>query len=151
MRAGGVSLIGIIVPVLVGGILISGLGFVNNEMIMPVYTARAAFIGMWKWRKKQQRVIFQPAPLWLRGPDNSIANIDLVTPDGKEMIGVQHLQAEPRFQCPRADQGRAGRLGGHRLEAPGEPEVRHRDDAIISQKAERRSVTTSWTGPRTWG
>jgi lipopolysaccharide export system permease protein len=108
MRAGGVSLTGIITPVLVGGILISGLGFLNNEVIMPVYTARAAFIRNVEVEKKQQRVIFQQRRLWLRGPDNSIANIDLVTPDRREMIGVNIYKLNADFSV--RERIKAGRL-----------------------------------------
>jgi lipopolysaccharide export system permease protein len=97
MRAGGVSLVGIITPVLLGGVLISCFGFLNNEMIMPVYTARASHIKNVEVGKKQQRVIFQQRRLWLRGPDNSIANINLVTPDRREMIGINIYKLNPDF------------------------------------------------------
>jgi lipopolysaccharide export system permease protein len=97
MRAGGVSLVGIIAPVLIGGILISGLGFLNNEVIMPVYAARAAHIKNVEVGKKQQRVVFQQRRLWLRGPDNSIANIDLVAPDRREMIGINIYKLNADF------------------------------------------------------
>ncbi len=108
MRAGGLSLINIIAPVLLGGILISGLGFLNNEVFMPVYTARAAYIRNVEVEKKQQRVIFQQRRLWLRGPDNSIANIDLVTPDRREMIGVNIYKLNPDFSV--RERIKAGRL-----------------------------------------
>ena len=97
MRAGGVSLVGIITPVLFGGVLISCLGFLNNEVIMPAYSARAAYIKNVEVGKKQQRVIFQQRRLWLRGPDNSIANINLVTPDRREMIGINIYKLNPDF------------------------------------------------------
>lgn len=97
MRAGGVSLVGIIAPVLIGGIIISGLGFLNNEVIMPVYSVRAAHIKNVEVGKKQQRVVFQQRRLWLRGPDNSIANIDLVTPDRREMIGINIYKLNADF------------------------------------------------------
>jgi lipopolysaccharide export system permease protein len=97
MRAGGVSLIGIISPVLLGGVLISCFGFLNNEMIMPVYAARASHIKNVEVGKKQQRVIFQQRRLWLRGPDNSIANINLVTPDRRAMIGINIYKLNPDF------------------------------------------------------
>ena len=97
MRAGGVSLVSIIAPVLLGGVLISCLGFVNNEVIMPAYAARAAHIKNVEVGKKQQRVIFQQRRLWLRGPDNSIANIALVAPDRSEMIGINIYKLNPDF------------------------------------------------------
>jgi lipopolysaccharide export system permease protein len=136
MRAGGVSLIGVIVPVLVGGILISGLGFVNNEVIMPAYTARAAFIRNVEVEKKQQRVIFQQRRLWLRGPDNSIVNIDLVTPDRKEMIGVNIYKLNPDFSV--RERIKAGRLVWEDTawKLRESQKFVTRDDAIIPQTAD---------------
>ncbi|MEK6744003.1 MAG: LPS export ABC transporter permease LptG [Nitrospirota bacterium] len=97
MRAGGVSLVSIVAPVVFGGILVSCLGFLNNEVIMPAYAARAAHIKNVEVGKKKQRVVFQQRRLWLRGPDNSIANINLVTPDRKEMIGINIYKLNPDF------------------------------------------------------
>lgn len=97
MRASGVSLAAIIAPVLTAGLLISAIGFFNNEYIMPVYTARANFIKNIEIEKKQQRVVFQQRKLWLRGPDNSIANIDLISPDRNEMIGVNIFKLTTDF------------------------------------------------------
>ncbi len=97
MRAGGVSVIRITFPVLLGGALLAALGFVNNELIMPEYAARAAYIRNVEVEKKAERVIFQQRRLWLRGPDNSIANIDLITPDRNELIGVNIFKLNPDF------------------------------------------------------
>lgn len=97
MRAGGVGIIRIILPVLVGGGILSAVGFLNNEIIMPEYAARAAHIRNVEVEKKQERVIFQQRRLWLRGPDNSIANIDLITPDRREMVGVNIYKLNPDF------------------------------------------------------
>src|SRR5512135_125873 len=77
MRAGGVSLGKIVVPMVAGGIVISAFGFINSEFIMPAYTSRATYIRKIEIEKRQQRVMFQQSKLWLRGPDNSIANIEL--------------------------------------------------------------------------
>ncbi len=88
MRAGGVSLAKIVAPLFVGGLLISGLGFVNNEFIMPVYTSRATYIRKVEIEKSRQRVMFQQSKLWLRGPENSIVNIELVSPNRNEMLGL---------------------------------------------------------------
>lgn len=88
MRAGGVSLGRIITPMLIGGFLVSSIGFLNNEVIMPAYSSKASFIRIVEIEKKQQRVMFQQHKLWLRGPNNSIANIELVSPNRTEMIGL---------------------------------------------------------------
>jgi lipopolysaccharide export system permease protein len=108
MRASGVSLVRIVLPVLVGGGLISVLGFANSEWIVPEYAAQAAYIRNVEVEKKQHRVVFQQRKLWLRGPDNSIINIDLVTPDRREMIGVSIFKLNPDYSL--RERISAGRL-----------------------------------------
>jgi lipopolysaccharide export system permease protein len=97
MRAGGVSLLKIITPLLAGGLLISLFGFVNNEFIMPKYSSRANYIRFVEIEKQQQQVMFQQQKLWLRGPDNSIANIELVSPNRTEMLGLNIYKLNPDF------------------------------------------------------
>jgi lipopolysaccharide export system permease protein len=97
MRAGGVSLVKIVTPLLAGGLLISVVGFVNNEVLMPVYSYRASYLRKVEIEKNQQRVMFQQHKLWLRGPDNSIANIELVSPNRNEMIGLNIYKLNPDY------------------------------------------------------
>ncbi len=97
MRAGGMSLAGIITPVITAGLLISAVGFLNNEYLTPVYTAKANFIKNIEIEKKEQRAVFQERKLWLRGPDNSIANIELISPNRQEMIGINIFKLTPDF------------------------------------------------------
>jgi lipopolysaccharide export system permease protein len=97
MRASGVSLTKIIAPLLAAGLLISALGFVNSEFIMPYYSSRAIYLRKVEIEKSQQRVMFQQSKLWLRGPDNSIANIELVSPNRNEMIGLNVYKLNPDY------------------------------------------------------
>jgi lipopolysaccharide export system permease protein len=97
MRAGGISILRIISPVLLGGLLLSAVGFLNNEVIMPAYAARASRIRNIEVEKRQEIITFQQRRLWLRGPDNSIVNIDLVTPDRRELLGVNIFKLNPDF------------------------------------------------------
>jgi len=97
MRASGVSLISIVAPLLLGGLLISALGFLNNEVLMPAYSYRANYLRKVEIEKNQQRVMFQQHKLWLRGPDNSIANIELVSPNRNEMIGLNIYKLNPDY------------------------------------------------------
>ncbi len=97
MRASGVSLTQIVLPMILGGLLISAFGFFNNEYLMPEYASKANYIRKIEIEKKQQRVVFQQRKLWLRGPDNSIANIELVSPNRNEMIGLNIYKLNPDF------------------------------------------------------
>ncbi len=108
MRASGVSLAKIVSPLFVGGLLISGIGFVNNEFVMPVYSSRANYIRKVEIEKSQQRVMFQQSKLWLRGPDNSIVNIELVSPNRNEMRGLNIYKLNPDFSV--REQIKAGSL-----------------------------------------
>ena len=108
MRASGVSLARIIAPMLAGGLAISACGFFNNEFVMPRYSTLANYIRSVEIEKKQQRVMFQQHKLWLRGPDNSIANIELVSPNRKEMIGLSIYKLNPDYSI--RERTRAGSL-----------------------------------------
>jgi lipopolysaccharide export system permease protein len=97
MRASGVSLVKIVSPLLAGGLLISCFGFINNEFVMPFYSSRASYIRKVEIEKSHQRVMFQQSKLWLRGPDNSIVNIELVSPTRTEMLGLNIYKLNPDF------------------------------------------------------
>ncbi|HAS53178.1 MAG: LPS export ABC transporter permease LptG [Nitrospirae bacterium GWC2_57_13] len=97
MRASGVSLGRIIAPVVAGGLMIAAFAFLNNEIITPAYSERANHIRNVEIEKKEQKIVFQQRHLWLRGPDNSIANIDLITPDRTEMLNLHIYKLNPDF------------------------------------------------------
>jgi lipopolysaccharide export system permease protein len=97
MRAGGISLGKIITPLLTGGLLISLFGFVNNEFIMPASSSHANYIRLVEIEKKQQQAMFQQKKLWLRGPENSIANIEIVSPNRTEMLGLNVYKLNPDY------------------------------------------------------
>jgi lipopolysaccharide export system permease protein len=97
MRSSGISLGRIVLPALAGGLLISALGFINNELVMPTYVAKANYIRNVEIEKKQQLVMFRKNKLWLRGPDNSIANIAFVSPDRDVMFGLNIFKLNQDF------------------------------------------------------
>jgi lipopolysaccharide export system permease protein len=47
--------------------------------------------------KSQRRVMFQQSKLWLRGPENSIVNIELVSPNRTEMLGLNIYKLNPDY------------------------------------------------------
>jgi lipopolysaccharide export system permease protein len=108
MRASGMSLLKIIAPLFVGGFLISCIGFFNNEFVMPVYSARAQYVRKVEIEKSRQRVMFQQHKLWLRGPENSIVNIELVSPNRNEMLGLDIYKLNPDYSV--REQIKADRL-----------------------------------------
>lgn len=97
LQAGGVSLMGIIAPVLAAGALLSVFGFINNEAFMPPSVSRANMIKTERIEKKRHLVVFQRRNLWLRGPDNSIVNIDFIPPGRSVMVGIDAFKMGPDF------------------------------------------------------
>lgn len=97
LHAGGIGLTGIVAPVLFAGAALALLGFLNNEVLMPPAVSRAALIKTERIEKKKHLVIFQRRNVWLRGPDNSIVNIDFVPPDRNIMIGVDAYKMSADF------------------------------------------------------
>ncbi len=97
MRASGLSLIKIVSPVFLGGLIVSAAGFINNEALLPHYSALANHIKKVEVEKKKQMAVFRQSRLWLRGPDNSIANIELISPEKNEMLGVNIYKLNPDY------------------------------------------------------
>lgn len=97
MYAGGVSLSWIFAPIFIVGILLSIVGFFNNELLMPPAASRANVIRNERIEKKRHIIIFRERDLWLRGPDNSIVNIDFTPPDRTEMLGINIYKMNPDF------------------------------------------------------
>jgi lipopolysaccharide export system permease protein len=96
MRAGGVSLGRIIMPVLAGGLLISVFSFINNEFIMPVYSTRANYIRNIEIEKKQQRIIFQQQSCGSADPTTA-SPTSRWSPEPERNDRPEHIQAEPDY------------------------------------------------------
>lgn len=97
MRAAGVSLYSIAIPVLAMSFLISSLSFVLNESLIYTSNQRLNYIKDVKIRKKPPKIFFQQNKVWMRGKDNTIMNIDLIDPDGKNLYGVTIYKFGDRF------------------------------------------------------
>jgi lipopolysaccharide export system permease protein len=108
MRSSGVGLGMIVLPILGGGLLMSVLSFVNNELVTPVYAAKANHILNVEIQKKKELVFFRQRKLWLRGPDNSIVNIDFIAPDRDVMLGLNIFKLNSDYTV--RERIKAGRL-----------------------------------------
>ncbi len=136
MRASGMGLRYLATPLLAAGALLSLIGFLNSEFVMPAYNARAHYIQSVEIEKKQQRIIFSQHQLWLRGPDNSIANIDLVSPNRREMLGLNIFKLNPDFTIRERITARAlvWDHGAWRLQ--GSRTFTTRGDAVVSHPSD---------------
>lgn len=87
MRAGGISVQRIALPLLVVSLFISVLSFFWNESLVPVFTRQAQTIYKTEIRNRQQQSLLGTADIWIRG-ENSFINVDHFEPSTGTLQGV---------------------------------------------------------------
>jgi lipopolysaccharide export system permease protein len=87
MRAGGISVQRIALPLLVVSLFISLLSFFWNEALVPVFTHQAQTILKTEIKHKQQRSLLGTADIWIRG-ESSFINVDNFEPSTSTLRGV---------------------------------------------------------------
>jgi lipopolysaccharide export system permease protein len=87
MRAGGISVQRIALPLLVVSLFISLLSFFWNEVLVPVFTHQAQTILKTEIKHKQQRSLLGTADIWIRG-ESSFINVDNFEPSTSTLRGV---------------------------------------------------------------
>jgi lipopolysaccharide export system permease protein len=87
IRAGGISVQRIALPLLVVSLFISVLSFFWNESLVPVFTRQAQTIYKTEIRNRQQQSLLGTADIWMRG-ENSFINVDHFEPSTGTLQGV---------------------------------------------------------------
>lgn len=97
VRAAGLSLYSIAIPILSVAFFISIISFVCNESLIFLANQRLAYVREVKIKKKPAKAVFKQNKVWLRGKDNTIINIDLLNPEGGELYGVTLYRFDDGF------------------------------------------------------
>jgi lipopolysaccharide export system permease protein len=97
MKAAGVSLYSIAIPILSVTFFISLLTFVFNESLIFSANQRLTYIKDVKIKKKPPKAYFQQNKVWMRGKENTIINIDLLHPEGENLYGVTVYRFDDGF------------------------------------------------------
>ncbi len=100
MKAGGVSLYWITVPLFIIALLISFLSFLGNEYLVPVTNQRTRHLLSVKVRKDEQTSYFKNYKIWYHGKQG-IYNIQLLDAKEKKLKGVTLYQLDDQFRCTR--------------------------------------------------
>lgn len=100
MKAGGISLYRITIPLFVIALLISFLSFLGNEYVMPVANKEAEYLLTVKVRKKELSGFFKNYKIWYHG-DRGIYNIQLLDEKEKKLKGFILYQFDEQFRCTR--------------------------------------------------
>lgn len=111
MRAAGVSLYSIAIPLLSVAFFISILSFVFNESLIFTANQRLNYIKDVKIRKNPPKVFFQQNKVWMRGKDNTIINIDLLHPEGENLYGVTLYKFDNEFNLIERVDAKEARWG----------------------------------------
>lgn len=114
MRAAGVSLYSVAIPILAVALLISLISFVFNESLVFSANQRMNYIKDVKIKKKTLKAFFQQNRVWMRGKDNAVINIDLLQPDGENFNGLTLYRFDDKFNLIERVDAKEARWDGAR-------------------------------------
>jgi len=97
MKAGGISLYRITLPLIVVALIISFFSFLGNEYLLPYTNQKSQYILDIKVRKEQPYGFFKNYKIWYRS-ENRIYNIQLIDIEGKILKGVALYEINHRFK-----------------------------------------------------
>ena len=98
MKAGGVSLYRIILPLLFIALVISFVSFLGNEYLVPYGNQKTQYLLDVEVRKEQPTSFFKNYKIWYHG-DHHIFNIQLLDSKKKILKGLTLYQLDNRFRC----------------------------------------------------
>lgn len=108
MKAGGVSLYRITIPLFIIALLISFFSFLGNEYLVPLTNQKTRYLLSVEVRKELQTSYFKNYKIWYYG-DRGIFNIQLLDADGKKLKGMTLYQFDDQFRCIRRIDAREAR------------------------------------------
>lgn len=98
MKAGGVSLYRITLPLFFIVFLISIIHFLGNEYLVPYTYQKSRYVWDVKVKKERPASFFKNFKIWYRS-DHQIFNIQLLDPQQKILKGFTLYQFDDRFRC----------------------------------------------------
>ena len=98
MKAGGVSLYRITIPLFIIALFISLFSFLGNEYLVPLTNQKTRYLLSVKVRKEQQTSFFKNYKLWYHS-DRGIFNIQLLDAKEKALKGITLYQFDDKFRC----------------------------------------------------
>jgi lipopolysaccharide export system permease protein len=100
MKAGGVSLYRITLPLLFIALLISFFSFLGNEYLVPYTNQKTRYLLDVRVRKEKPASFFKNFKIWYRS-DHRILNIQLLNPQKKVLNGFTLYQIDDYFRCTK--------------------------------------------------
>jgi lipopolysaccharide export system permease protein len=100
MKANGISLYRIAFPLLILGILASGLCFIGNELIVPFSKRQADDILLTEIRKKPRKTFIRNYKVWYRSR-NAIYNFQVFNSESDTLEGITLFEFDDNFKLKR--------------------------------------------------
>lgn len=100
MKANGISLYRIAFPLLLLGILASGLCFITNELIIPFAKRQSDNIYLTEIRKKPRKTFIRNYKVWYRSR-NAIYNFQVFNPEKDTLEGITLFEFNDNFKLQR--------------------------------------------------
>lgn len=100
LKAGGVSLYRITLPLFFIAFLISLISFVGNEYLVPFTNQKTRYLLSVKVRREPMMSFFKNYKIWYRS-DHRIFNIQLLDPKEKILKGITLYEFDDQFRCIR--------------------------------------------------
>jgi lipopolysaccharide export system permease protein len=98
MKAGGISLYRISLPLLFIAFVISLISFLGNEYLLPFTSQRMQYLLDVKIKNERPSTFFKNYKIWHHG-DHRIFNIQLLDNEKKILKGLTLYQIDDHFQC----------------------------------------------------
>jgi lipopolysaccharide export system permease protein len=98
MKAGGISLYRITVPLLFIAFLVSFFSFLGNEHLVPLTNQKVRYLLDVKVKREEPSSFFKNYKIWYHS-DHRIFNIQLLDPDKKMLKGFTLYQFDNEFRC----------------------------------------------------
>jgi LPS export ABC transporter permease LptG/LPS export ABC transporter permease LptF len=141
IKSCGISLYRLSLPLIMLGLLLSGLSFLGNEILLPYTNQQAEEILRVKIKKRIPKGVFKNTKIWYRGEDNTIWHIKLLSPAGKLMRGVTLLRFDKDDQLKeRVDAERVEWKNGRFIFSEGYTREFHADGSLYTIPFAQREV-----------
>lgn len=98
MKAGGISLYRITIPLLFIALLMSFLSFLGNEHLVPLTNQKVRYVLDVKVQQERPSSFFKNYKIWYHS-DHRIFNIQLLDPEKKVLKGFTLYQFDNQFRC----------------------------------------------------
>jgi lipopolysaccharide export system permease protein len=113
MKAGGVSLYRVTVPLIFLALIFSFFSFLGNEYLVPVTNQKTRHLLSVQVRKERPSSSFKNYKIWFHA-DHRIFNIQLLDPDKRVLKGITLYEFNDQFRCVRRIDAREAKWGDGR-------------------------------------